>query len=144
MFISFEYSSCPGNLIRSTSCLFLVWFGDQEWHCDKNHNHLFWILLGHKCLEERIGSASALHFWGCQLYVFIKKKKFKTSKFNLNGLKDGSVKYFENSFKSLHLFHGLIWSINLWWASMLIQIFLPDTCVTSLAGVFLIEWVNFI
>ena len=132
MFISFEYSSCLGNLIRSTSCLFLVWFGDQEWHCDKNHNHLFWILLCHKYLE----STAALRFWDCQLYVLIQKKKVQISKFKL--------KYFENNFKSLHLFHGLIWGTNLWWASKLIQNFLPDRCVTSLVGLFLVEWVNFI
>ena len=42
--------------------------------------------------------------------------KIQTS-FDLIGLKKGSAKYFENNLKSQHFFQGLIWRINLWYAS---------------------------
>ena len=104
MFISFEYSSCLGNLIWSTSCLFLVWFGDQEWHCDKNHNHLFWILLCHKYLE----STAALRFWDCQLYVLIQKKKFKFQNSSSNILKITSNHYiYSMDWYEVPIFGGL-------------------------------------
>ena len=43
------------------------------------------------------------------------------SSFDLNGLKNGSAKYFKNCMKSLHFFQGLIWRIYRWGPSKLIQ-----------------------
>ena len=61
-------------------------------------------------------------FWGCNLKIQHR------SSFDLNGLKNGSAKYFKNCIKLLHFFQGLIWRIYCWGASKLIQIFLPDMC----------------
>ena len=63
-------------------------------------------------------------FWGRNLKI-----QHRTS-FDLNGLKNGSAKYFKNSIKLLHFFQGLIWCrYILLGASKLTQIFLPDTRV---------------
>ena len=79
---------------------------------------------------------AALHFRGCQPFFFVEyffsrsnHKIHLLISFDLNGLKMGSAKYFENGLKSLHFFQGFIWPINLWQASKLIQIFLPEMCV---------------
>ena len=57
--------------------------------------------------------------------IEIQPRKF----FDLNDLKNSFSYYFENSsLKSTHFFRGLMWDINLFRASKLIQIYLPDIC----------------
>ena len=62
--------------------------------------------------------------------LFCPRKKMRSKSqtfFDLNDLKNDSAK-FEIGLKSMHFSKWLIWSINLCWASKLIQIYLPDKC----------------